>query len=296
MRTRLILVGMTLALLVTRQTAFAAPGMVFTDPRPVVIQGYSGVAMEPFLSRDGRILFFNNSNDPHVDTNLYLADRIDDLTFRLRGLLPGANSRDLDAVASMDSEGAFYFVSSRDYAATGALIHRGHFDGARVTGVEVVPGLVSPGHPGFNFDAEVTADGLQLYYVEGRRGADVATLAVAERRGDGFAKAANSDAILQAVNTPGMTYAPATSADGLELFFTHLPPRVLLFQAPPKIYEATRRSTNQPFGAPVEITGLGDFVEAPILSPDGLSLYYHACSGRRCSLYRATRAQRPVGR
>jgi len=41
--------------------------------------------MEPFITRDGRYLLFNNSNDPLVDTNLHYAERIDDLTFAYRG-------------------------------------------------------------------------------------------------------------------------------------------------------------------------------------------------------------------
>jgi hypothetical protein len=41
--------------------------------------------MEPFLTRDGNFLFFNNSNDPKVDTNLFWASRIDDLTFSASG-------------------------------------------------------------------------------------------------------------------------------------------------------------------------------------------------------------------
>src|SRR6202021_223096 len=107
----------------------------FRDPRPVRILGYDGDAMEPFLSRDGRYLFFNNRNDPAIDTDLYWAERIDGLKFRFLGPLPGANSHALDAVASMDLGGNFYFVSSRDYAATGALIHRGRFHDGRVDDV-----------------------------------------------------------------------------------------------------------------------------------------------------------------
>jgi hypothetical protein len=41
--------------------------------------------MEPFITRDGRYLFFNNSNDPSVNTNLRYAERIDDLTFKYKG-------------------------------------------------------------------------------------------------------------------------------------------------------------------------------------------------------------------
>jgi hypothetical protein len=40
----------------------------FANPQRVTIRGYSDDAMEPFLTRDDKYLFFNNSNDPQVNT------------------------------------------------------------------------------------------------------------------------------------------------------------------------------------------------------------------------------------
>jgi hypothetical protein len=248
--------------------------------------------MEPFLSRDGRVMFFNNRNDPKIDTDLFWAERIDGLDFRFRGPLAGANSRDLDAVASMDANGAFYFVSSRDYAATGALIHRGRFKDGVVDDVTVVQGLASKARPGFNFDAEISADGERLYYVESRRGEHASRLAIADRRGGGFVKDPRSDELLRAVNGPGMVYAPATSADGLELFFTRAAPKLIVLLDEPKIYESRRRSVQEPFGPPVRIEAIRGFAEAPTIAPDGLSLYYHARVDGRYRLYRVTRGGR----
>ncbi len=45
----------------------------FANPQRVTIQDYSDHAMEPFISRDGKYLFFNNSSDEAVDTNLHWA-------------------------------------------------------------------------------------------------------------------------------------------------------------------------------------------------------------------------------
>jgi len=50
----------------------------FHSAQPVSIIGYNGHAMEPFIPRDGQYLFFNNSNEPSVNTNLYYGQRIDD--------------------------------------------------------------------------------------------------------------------------------------------------------------------------------------------------------------------------
>ena len=87
----------------------ASPGP-FANLEPVTIRGYSGDAMEPFITRDGRYLLFNNRNDPSVDTQLHFAERVDDVTFDHRGELLGANSAALDGVPSLDSAGTLYFV------------------------------------------------------------------------------------------------------------------------------------------------------------------------------------------
>jgi hypothetical protein len=62
----------------------------FAAPERVTIEGYDDDAMEPFLTRDGAYLLFNNRNDPSVDTNLHWARRMDDLTFAYMGEISGA--------------------------------------------------------------------------------------------------------------------------------------------------------------------------------------------------------------
>ena len=89
--------------------------------------------MEPFLSPDGRYLFFNNSNDPGVNTNLQFAERTAKLIFRYLGELPGVNSAVLDAVPSMDTAGHFYFTTVRDYGRTLNSLFTGEFNGKGVT-------------------------------------------------------------------------------------------------------------------------------------------------------------------
>ncbi|NJN64367.1 MAG: hypothetical protein HC882_05415 [Acidobacteria bacterium] len=59
----------------------------------VTILGYDGDAMEPFITRDGRFLLFNNRNDPKIDTKLLVAERRDDVTFVYRGELAGSTRR-----------------------------------------------------------------------------------------------------------------------------------------------------------------------------------------------------------
>jgi hypothetical protein len=259
----------------------------FSNPQRVTIRGYDGDAMEPFLTRDGKILFFNNLNEPEVNTNLYWAERIDDLTFQFKGEVGGVNTPVLEGVASMDREGNFYFVSPRSYDQTASTLYRGHFSHGAVTGVELVPG-VSLAKPGIvNFDAEISADGSTLYFVESQfehGGPKWAHILFAQRKGSVFVRSGDSDRIMSNVNRGTLNYAPATSASGLEIFFTRVDPG-----GPPAIYVATRRDTAAPFGEPHKITSLSGFVEGPTLSPDEKSLYYHKKGAGKFVLYRVTR-------
>lgn len=55
----------------------------FKTPQRIEIKGYQDNAMEPFISRDGQYLFFNNSNEPPDKTDLFYAKKINDDSFQL---------------------------------------------------------------------------------------------------------------------------------------------------------------------------------------------------------------------
>lgn len=120
----------------------------FGPPERVEIVGYDGDAMEPFLTRDGCCLMFNDRNDPAVDTELHWARRVDDLTFRYEGTIPGTSSPRLDAVATMDLDHHFYFVSDRDYFSTLSTIYQGRWEGGEVKEIGALAG-VSRHQPGW---------------------------------------------------------------------------------------------------------------------------------------------------
>jgi hypothetical protein len=247
----------------------------FSSPTPVTITGYSGDAMEPFISMDGQYLFFNNRNDPSVNTDLYYATRVDDQTFTLVGPVPGANSPQLDAVASLDTLGNFYFVSTRSYSTTLSTVYSGAFTATGVSNIAVVPGI-SPQKSGIvNFDAEISADGQTLWFDDGDYSTGsltAASIVIANRQGATFVRAANSATWLAPVNNSDLNYAPSISVDGLELFFTRASTAA---SATPAIYRATRTDTNSAFAAPELVTAASGFVEAPSLSADGHLLYFH---------------------
>jgi hypothetical protein len=265
-----------------RQPAFTE----FANPEMVQILGYddnegnSNDAMEPFISRDGNYLFFNSSNAAPT-TNLFWATRIDDVTFQYQGEIGGEvnSGGPLDAVASMDSNGNFYFITNRSYGNTGSAgylstIYAGPFAVGSVTPVNPVPGVAAP-EPGLvNFDQEISADGNTLYFTQGNYTSGSLTstrMMVANRQGGNFVVDADSGKILKAINDKYLNYAADTSADELEFFFTRTNLKV-----GPAIYLATRKSTSKPFGKPKKIDAITGFAEAPSISPDDLSLYYHA--------------------
>ena len=246
----------------------------FTNLQAVTITGNRQDAMEPFLTRDDKVLFFNNSNAPMVDTNLFWATKVDDLTFQLQGEIGGVNGPALDAVASMDLSNNFYFVSTRSYDMTLSTIYSGNYSKGSVSGTAIVAG-VSPTRRGFvDFDQEISADGNTLYFTEGLfTGGSVPASSeqlIARRSDNGFIRDAQGKEILRTINSAGrLNYAACTSADELEIFFTRLTGKG------PTILMASRTSTTKPFGAAEKIPAITGFVEAPTISPNGRSLYFH---------------------
>lgn len=260
----------------------------FRNPMRVCIQGYDGDAMEPFISRDGQWLFFNNSNSPTVDTNLYYAERIDSLTFRYKGELGRVNTSALEGVPTMDLDGTFYFVSPRTYDETFSTIYRGHFTSGRIDDIELVPGISREESGIVNFDVEVSSHGRTLYFVDSRFGQDgnprSADIVIGVRRGSGFDRLSSSSELLKHINTKSLEYAVSISSSELEMFFTRWDRR-----GEPTIYRAARNSPTDAFGIPQRVTAITGYVEAPALSSDESMLYYHKKEGNQFVIYRVER-------
>lgn len=270
---------------------------LFVRPEPVVIEGYHGSAMEPFISPDGRYLFFNNENDPKINTNLYFAERTGKLSFHYLGELPGVNSDALDAAASMDKTGHFYFTTVRDYDRTMNSLYTGDFDGKAVRNLHPVPGDISPKTLGtINMDVSISPDGQTLYISRavifpGAPAPKKSELMVARLRDGTFSIDPDSAILMKNINTGALQYAPAISADGRELYFTRASQPIAGANARGdlRIVVATRNFVTEPFGEPRALTALTGFVEAPSISLDAKEMFFHKKVGGKFLIYRAER-------
>jgi len=250
----------------------------FTAETEVVINGYNKDAMEPFISKDGQFLFFNSLNDGD-STSLYYATRISDTVFNFEGEIAGVNGQvpHLDAVASMDKNNVFYFVSTRDYPDVFENYQTGEFDSGVVTDVKPLMGDFYIYDAGWLImDAEINREGDLLYYVNaqftGNPLPDQAYLGIAEKQDSAFEKLGSSGNILENVNDPDyLVYAPSVSSDGNELYFTRIHKGILITQ----ICVSVRSDTVETFSVPEWIEIEGNSVEAPSVTDNGERLYYH---------------------
>ena len=286
----------------------------FAALRPVPIQGLPRGARgttisteEPFLSRDGRFLFFNSGED-EGRKDLHFAERLGEKWVYRGTLGPGVNDpRSVQATPTMDDSGRFYFLDARapSMIRTGLFVpEKGKLQ--NVTDLQGVPGkkigLFPPTFTG-NMGVEVSADGKTLFLsraVWRRNGKSLGSLLEADillavKRKDGrfHVDPSLSRRILAEVNTKDLEYAASLSSDGLELFFTRLALSDLRAgRLRSRILRTVRPSTSDPFGPPEEIETIGasDFVEAPSISGDGKTLYYHKKAGKKFRIFQVTRA------
>ncbi|MBF0196881.1 MAG: PD40 domain-containing protein [Planctomycetes bacterium] len=282
----------------TDDSTVPTKSVTFSNPREVTISGYSGDAMEPFISSDGNTLFFNNLNSDMLpggienDTNLHYAVKTGDITFQYMGEVAGADTDDmtgkneLEAVASMDRNNQFYFVNTINYldsAASGYLLslYKANYQDGVLTGIESLPNLKTDRPFGqapvigeLNFDIEIHYDGNYLYFVEGLFSGnpfpDSADIGVAEKVNGVFIASGRSSGKMAEINTEALEYAPSISTDRLELYFTRT------IGADFGVYIATRSSVSGVWGNVNRIDAIsGEFTEAPSISFDGKLLYYH---------------------
>ncbi|MEM6264884.1 MAG: hypothetical protein AAGI38_20400 [Bacteroidota bacterium] len=246
----------------------------FHSPKRVSMRGYTGEIMEPFLSRDGKVLFFNNLNTPDVNTNLHWSTYVNDTTFEYQGELEGVNTPALEGVPTMDENGVFFYVYTGAYAQTFSSISQGIFSNGTLIDTGLVLHISRNRIGWVNFDVEVSANGQTLYFVDGTFDANggpyEANFVIARKVGGQFRRTDDYAEIMRNINTDALEYAAAVTPDELDICFTRVIPGKV-----PSLYVATRENISDPF-TNIQLVGEADgFVEAGTYTPDGKGLYYH---------------------
>ena len=285
MKTKIGLFVVLLSLLST-YTARAQVTPSFSSEIPVTINNLTFDAMEPFISPDGTTLFFNSLNDG-ITTSLYYATRINDSTFNYIGQVGGVNQvmpPHLDAVASLDSASTFFWISTMNWPTVIQNLHRGMYNNGTVTDTTLVYGDFYINAPGWIImDGTISYDGNLLIYNNAYFNACAglpceARLGFAQKNNDStFFKLPNSDFILANVNDTGyLVYAPHLTKNKLELYYTRLQKNTFNTE----ICVSTRMDTLSQFGSPAPLySSLGLVPEAPTLTTDNTTLYYHKKQG-----------------
>ncbi len=250
----------------------------FIDETEVIIDGCNTDMMEPFITKDGSFLFFNSLNDG-INTSLFYATKVDDTHFVFQGEISGVNGATphLDAVASMDKNNIFYFISTRNYPDVIENCQTGKFNNSEVKDIQPVKGNFYISSPGWIImDAEISKDGNILYYTNSYFNGNIlpnkSMIGIAEKKDSLFNKIVLSDNMLRNVNDPDyLIYAPSSSSDGKELYFT----RIKKGTYTTEICVSVRSDKNGVFSKAKKIEISGNNVEAPTLIDDGKRLYYH---------------------
>ncbi len=293
-----ILAAQAIAILLACSVASATTYDEFGNAQPVLIEGYAESAMEPFISPDGQQLLFNTSNVPPGVPSLQLASRAAGQTFEYQGELPGEfvnEPGELSGTPSLDVAREVFFISNRSYDQTLSTVYSGALPAGVVTGVHLVAGVSAPRRGLVDFDASVSPDGTALYVSVGDfssgTGPTSASIALFDRSANGFTLDPMSASLLKAVNNPrALDYAACVSADGLELFFTRAKaPTAKAPTGQPTIYRAYRKKLGKPFGHVQQISAITGFSEAPSLTADGRTLYYHHLSNGKFEIDTVTR-------
>ncbi len=269
----------------------------FKNETKVIINGYSGDAMEPFITKDEKYLFFNSLTGDN-EKDLFYAEKVNDTVFNFKGEIQGVNTAYVDANPTMDSMNNFYFISTRNLDNGNKTLFCGTFNNGTVSGLKEVNGTINISTPFWiNMGVEITEDGNTMFVSNakfniGDNFPNEGDIRFAVKNGSDFNIPDNESDILKNINNDySIQYAGEISADGSELFYS----QVTLSNPPVfKLFYSKKNQSTGVFEPPVTITepfkdDKNAFVEAPSLSKDGKRLYYHKLSNDTFYIYMLTR-------
>lgn len=275
----------------------------------IEIAGYNGDAMEPCISLDGKYLFFNNSNEI-PGTHIYFAQRVSALKFEFSGEVsglrravnPAASWTEREMAPSVDSHNRFFYTCPHSYATDRRTLYAGLFRDGAVASIESLSGDISPQTmPWLNMDCCISPDGNTLIISRAKMGKNIPSesdLLLARRQSNGeFKIDPESGLILRQINSRALEYAPAITADLLELYFTRTEIPLAFADAPlvapvMQTMVARRKNVRLPFDPAQRLAAIEGFAEAPSLTLDKRELFYHRKDADgRFHIYRVLRLQ-----
>ena len=284
---------------------FATPEQVFIENLPEGSFGTPISTEEPFISRDGKYLFFNTAHSEN-NKDLHYAIR-SGISWVYSGEIgPDLNdTKEVQGNPTMDSFRNFFYIDS----GVEHMVIRGIFSEqsgilesvAEFTAVPKRVVDISKGTLTGNMGVEVSRNGDFIFFssaVWKFEGTKVITITGSDLKlifrvnGNYVFDENESFKIMKNINTSDLEYAASISSDGLELFFTRLLVSDLesgVFRS--RIMYSVRDSLNSPFNPAVMIGSIGpdDFVEGPAITDDGSELYYHKKVGEKFMLFKVKR-------
>lgn len=261
----------------------------FSSETEISIAGFTGNAMEPRISHDQVVLFFNDKPASDSDMNVHYAIRQTATTYNYVGTVPGTVANGfLDGVPAIDSSGNFYFISIRDYASNYQTIFSGVLSvlgpsSLQINSVAAADANTKRAVPGaLDMDLDVSWDGslavVSRASFSGKAYPDSSRLELFDVSSRTLQARSDGQSVFETVNRAGCTvYAGALSADKKEVFYTLYPTG-----APAggdfRVLVAKRNSTADVFSEGKVISAITkNFAEGPSLTTDdgGKTLYYH---------------------
>ncbi|MBK9295119.1 MAG: hypothetical protein IPM57_11900 [Oligoflexia bacterium] len=283
----------------------------WSNETEVIIDGYTGNAMEPQISSDQVTLFFNNKTSDDRQMDVHYAVKQANGHFLYIGPLSGTvDNDDLDGVPSLDLSGNFYFTSTRTYGNNFRTLFGGLLvlDAANlsnplsVINVAAADTSFGMGQAGkVDMDMSVSWDGTlavlsRATFSEGKGYPDESYLEMFNVNSRQLYANNQSFEFLKNVNLSGCrVYAPNLSSDLKELYYT------MLAEKSPgdfdfRVVVSKRSQIAEPFGvgAIIEAIPALTTAEGPTLSYNdgGKTLYYHRKDpndGGRFKIYKVSR-------
>jgi tetratricopeptide (TPR) repeat protein len=172
----------------------------------------------PFLTNDGRTIFYTSRKDALADENLLVSTMEND-GWNSGSKVKGFNTQHNEGMAAIVRDGRqFFFTACERESVLGTCdIWKAQVKGQEVQGIEPITGLANSG--AWESQASIICDGSVLYFASNREGGKGGTdIWKSKRKSDGSWK--EPENLGDHINTPGDEEAPFITNDGKTLYFS----------------------------------------------------------------------------